>query len=128
MSCTVERPRTNIPLQALTLLNDEAFVESAKSLAAAIDSYQANTIDEKIAFGFRRCVARNPHAAETSVIREIYTNEVNRLKDQTGASSKIIGEFQLPSGIERPTDLDSWAAWFCVSNVLLNLDETITKN
>ena len=128
MSCTVERPRTNTPLQALTLLNDEAFVESAKSLAAAIDSYQANTIDEKIAFGFRRCVARNPHAAETSVIREIYTNEVNRLKDQTGASSKIIGEFQLPSGIERPTDLDSWAAWFCVSNVLLNLDETITKN
>ena len=109
-------------------MNDEAFVEAAKSLAAAIDSHQANTTDGKIAFGFRRCLARDPRAAETSVIREIYTNEVNRLKDHPGASSKIIGEFQLPSGIERPTDLDSWAAWFCVSNVLLNLDETITKN
>ena len=128
MSCTVRRAKTNTPLQALTLMNDEAYVEAAVALGAIIAMHDAPTSDEKVAFAFQRCLARSPNLEELAVVRDIFTHELNRLQTQPEVSKEIIGAFQLPAGIARPADVNSWAAWFCVANVLLNLDETITKN
>lgn len=128
MSCVVERSVTNTPLQALTLLNDEVYVEAAKALALAISDEPANSIDDRIHFAFRRTLARTPNAEELKIVRQLYNGELMRLAAASDRSSEIIGSFADWRESNDPADLNSWGAWFCVANVLLNLDETITKN
>ncbi|MCA9215183.1 MAG: DUF1553 domain-containing protein [Planctomycetales bacterium] len=128
MSCTVQRPLTNTPLQALTLLNDEAYVEAAKAFAAVIATRAPDSLEDRIEFAFGRCLARAPTSEELTVVKEIYEGELARIRQNADESKNIIGSMRLPDHIATPKDRDSWAAWFCVANVLLNLDETISKN
>jgi hypothetical protein len=108
------------------LLNDEAYVEAAKAFGLAIASEPVGTIDDRIIFAFERSLARMPSSEELTIVRELYERELNRL--ELAEASKIIGAYQ-PTFQSKPSlELNSWAAWFCVANVLLNLDETITKN
>jgi hypothetical protein len=94
-SCT-RRIRSNTPLQALTLLNDQQFYEFAEALAEKISTASAATEVEKIRFAFRVCLGREPSAAE----------EVRLL---------------------RLTREHSGEKWLMLARVLLNLDETITR-
>jgi hypothetical protein len=128
MSCVVERPVTNTPLQALTLLNDEAYIEAAKAFALAIANAPAASVEDRVIFAFQRSLSRSPSSEELTVVRELYEQELQRLKAAPGESSKIIGTFQPTSQSKSSVEPNSWAAWFCVANVLLNLDETISKN
>jgi hypothetical protein len=126
-SCGVERPRTNTPLQALTLLNDPAYVEMAMALAARILTAPGAAGDEaRAAYGFRLCVSRAPTPAELEVLLSAYRAELERLKaNPARAAERAAGvrRWQPPAG----TDPVRLAAWFAVANVLLNLDETVTK-
>jgi len=63
VSCT-RRDRSNTPLQALALLNDPVFVEAAIALGERMNTYSAETDEERIRFGFRLCTARYPTASE----------------------------------------------------------------
>src|SRR4029079_15843859 len=60
--CVVRRPRTNTPLQALTILNDPAYVEAAQALARNMIAQGGSTPEDRTTFGFRSCVARAPSA------------------------------------------------------------------
>jgi mono/diheme cytochrome c family protein len=100
-SCT-RRIRSNTPLQALTLLNDEAFVECAVALADRVRREGRGSDADKLRFAFRLCVSRAPGAAEQRRLEEL-------LAQQQRAES------------------DERAAWITVARVLLNLDETITR-
>ncbi len=128
MKCVVQRSRTNTPLQALTLMNDEAYVEAAKSLAARIitDRPQAGP-RERIEYAGKLCLARKLSEAEASFLESMLRAEMEHFRSSPGAAQSLIGGFKLPQGRETPGDLQRWASWFCVANVLLNLDETITK-
>ncbi len=120
-SCVVNRPRTNTPLQALTLMNDEAYVEMAISLAQVIAGRKDLTSEERIVDAFRRAVSRLPTDAEVRVLADVYDRERSRYEQSPAAAEKLVGK--QPAGVNT-TEI---AAWFFVANILLNLDETITK-
>jgi len=120
--CTVRRVRTNTPLQALTTLNDPAFFEAAQALARRITKDAGPDPAARGVYGFRTCLTRRPTAAELERLLGYYRLELKRYQADPKAASQVAGAQAAP-GANR-TEL---AAWTMVSNVLLNLDETITK-
>jgi hypothetical protein len=125
MTCVVKRPETNTPLQALTLLNDQAYVEAAQAFAALIVADESLKSDkDRIKFAFRRCLGREAMPDEHDILAAELAAARNQLPDDTAIAHVAEAlPFPLPEGIDRR----AWWAWFSVTNVLLNLDETITK-
>jgi hypothetical protein len=123
--CTDRRPRTNTPLQALTLLNDPIYVECARVLAQRTIKDGGKTTEERIAYAFRLCVGRAPRAEEVAVLKRVYEKQRERFNRDPEAAKKLIrvGESPLPEGVD-PAEL---ATWTTIGNILLNLDETITR-
>ncbi len=123
--CTDQRARTNTPLQALVLLNDPGFVEAARALAQRVIISGGSSPTERLDFAFKLCTARKPEIAEAQVLLAIYEAQLARFKQDPEAAKKLthVGESAVPAGLD-PAEL---AAWTAVGNVLLNLDETITK-
>ena len=125
-SC-VRRLRSNTPLQALASLNEVVFTECAQALA--LHSLEHATDEqERISYAFRRCVGRKPAEDELKELQALLKREKSHIGEgwidipalATGKSGVI---YNLPKGTT-PTEL---AAYTVVSRVLLNLDETITK-
>jgi mono/diheme cytochrome c family protein len=124
-SCTVRRERTNTPLQALVLMNDVQFVESARALAERALREGGPTPESRAADLFRRATARNPDAGELAELTAAYRDFAAAYAKDTAAAKKLItvGETK-PDASLNPTDL---AAWTMVANLVLNLDEVINK-
>ncbi len=123
--CTVRRDRTNTPLQALVTLNDPVYVEAAQALGRKMNAEGGATVEEKIAFGLRRALIREPDEAETARLSELF-NEAREDYADRPDDAKMLAENPLgpvPEG-ESAVDL---AAWTVVSNVILNLDEMFMK-
>jgi hypothetical protein len=127
ISC-VRRARANTPLQALTTLNETLFIESAQALALKTLREGGATDVQRLTYAFRRCLARKPTKAESGELLELLNKQKQRLTDGwlsaldlTGVDAEHLPT--LPAGAT-PVQL---AAWTTVSRVLLNLDETITK-
>lgn len=121
VACT-RRPRSNTPLQALTLANDRAFYEIAQGFSRTIISGEPVDDEARIRSAFKRCFAREPSDQERSTLRGYV--EAQRLHFAAApeqAERVLPGE--LPPGIDRPQA----AAWTMLARVLLNLDEFITR-
>ena len=118
------RPRTNTPLQALATLNDKGFVDCSAALARRMLTEAPNE-RTRATFGFRCCVSRPPTDAELNQVLLLYRASVDKYRKDPAAAKVLAsaGEFALPTG----ADAAEVAAWTVVANVLLNLDETITK-
>ncbi|RYG34373.1 DUF1553 domain-containing protein, partial [bacterium] len=112
--CTVRRIRTNTPLQALTLLNDQEMMEAASALGQRMRSTKGD-VSAQISAGFRLCTGRAAKPSE----RERLTALLTKLRQRYEAKPEDVKKL----GTGSPED----AAWTMVGNVLLNLDETITK-
>ena len=126
-SCVVDRPRTNTPIQALTLLNDPAYVEMAWALARRIlrDRPGGDT-RERVSYGFRLCLARAPKPAEATHLIGVHDHELARLRGSPGTVRVLLSEVS-QGGLPEDIDASELASWFFVANILLNLDETITR-
>jgi hypothetical protein len=126
-SCVVKRPRTNTPLQALTLLNDPVYVEAAlalaKRLAAGPLQKARPSVAERVVYGFRLCLARHPSERETELLRTLYEHALAKYQANPAAARALLQQ----TAPDTELDVARWAAWFQVATVLLNLDETITK-
>ena len=125
-ACTINRSRTNTPLQALTLLNDPAYIEIATGLARRLATHGMNdgmTDRERIAYAFRLCVARQPLDVEVDHLTKVFEQELKHFQDHPQAAQKLISAKDRPEGV----GASRMAAWLYVANILLNLDETITK-
>jgi hypothetical protein len=115
-TCT-RRIRSNTPLQALALLNDTAYVEFAEGLAARVlKEVPANDMT-RLEHAFRLCLARKPSATEATRLSELLKSETASMTD---AETKVV---KAPAGVEPK----QFAVWTTVARVLLNLDETITR-
>jgi Protein of unknown function (DUF1553)/Protein of unknown function (DUF1549)/Planctomycete cytochrome C len=127
-SACVRRARSNTPLQALATLNEPLFVESARALALRTLDHGGKTDAERLAYAFRLCVARNPTSEERGVLLAFLQKQEQRLA--TGwLSARDLTGFAVTDKTPLPADStpNQWAAWTTLSRVLLNLDETVTK-
>jgi hypothetical protein len=122
LSACTRRPRSNTPLQALTLLNDQAFVEFAQALAARVLKTTAKSDSELIETAFRFCLARKPSAVEKKRLLELLNKELAAFAKSPQEAAAIVSEKKYAM-----LDAKELAAWTTVSRVLLNLDETITR-
>ena len=124
VACT-RRPRTNTPLQALVTLNDPAFVEAAVALAARARAAGGEP-ERRVEAAFRLCTARRPEPAESARLLALYRSERRRFEADPGAAVELVsGSRSAPIVVDG--DAVDLAAWAVVANVLLNLDETLTK-
>ena len=127
MSCVVDRPVTNTPLQALNLMNDAVFVEAAKHLASRIViELPESTIEQKIEFAFQSVLARKPNQPEIQVLARLFRQELAQMDAKKQKSFFESFPKTLPNLSKR--QMTEIAAWFAVTNTLLNLDEAITKS
>lgn len=128
-SC-VRRSRSNTPLQALVTLNETVFVECAQALAARMIREAGPQQTERIRHGFRLCVSRHPHPRELAELNELLERQRTYLRRQTAAPNTALA-FPDPAAtagkLEAEIAPSEFAAWTAVARVLLNLDETITK-
>jgi hypothetical protein len=123
--CTVSRPRTNTPVQALVTLNDPTFVEAARVFAQRILSEGPADVDGRLTYAFRAALARAPVAAEISVLKARYQSFAAYFQTHPDSASKLISVGMSP----RLANLDEaeHAAWTGLAQIILNLDETITR-
>jgi hypothetical protein len=123
--CVARRPRTNTPLQALTLLNDPQFVEAARAFACRMLREGGKETDERLAYGFQLATSRLPEPSELEVLRQLLKTELAAYRQDAGAAEQLqsVGDYQ-PA---REGDSAELAAWTTVASLILNLDETVTK-
>jgi hypothetical protein len=125
------RPKSNTPLQALTTLNEPVFVECARALASELLSDNDTTDSQRMASAVRRCLSREPDTNELQVLQSFLDQQRKRfnggadpwplLADDDQTKQKLTAAMP---GDATPADL---AAWTALARVVLNLDETITK-
>lgn len=123
--CVVKRTRSNTPLQALLLLNDAAYVECAQALARRVIREADPSVEARMTHAFRLCLSRQPKPEEVQRLVQLYQQQLSRYKeDRAGAGKMATSELgPAPDGVS----VHELAAWTVVANVLLNLDEMITK-
>ncbi len=124
--CTVRRIRTNTPLQALVTLNDPVYVEAAQAMARRIlREAPSAEIADRIEYAYLLAASRPPNETERTRIAALYADELARFASDEAAATAIATDplGSLPAGTV-PAEAASWTV---VSNVLLNLDEVLTK-
>ncbi len=120
--CTLKRPRTNTPLQALVLLNEETWFEAARVLAASLLS-TPSTDSEKLAEALRTVLSREASDAELRDLFALLTKARERFTADPEAAARVAAK---PPREENPAVIDL-AAWSVVVHTLFNLDEAITR-
>jgi hypothetical protein len=125
----VQRVRSNTPLQALTTLNEDLFVESSRALGRQVALNSSGSEEDRIVEAFRRVICRRPTDDEKTALLEFLQLQKTRF-----ASEPEEFAWRLANGTkeERPAlsegvSVADLAAWTAVSRVILNLDEAITK-
>ena len=123
--CCAERTRSNIPQQALVLLNDPTYVEAARSFAARILKEGPAAPDARIAWAWQQTLQRDPRPLELTTVR----NLLNDQQRAYTADPKSAGELLKTGFAPMPEGLNTaeLAAWTHVARVLLNLHESITR-
>jgi hypothetical protein len=125
-SC-VRRTRSNTPMQALTTLNEPVFLESARALGRRALA-EGGSDDDRLVFVFRLCAGRKPSKKELDVLRAFLGRQATRFAEEGAkpwdlAADDTAHPPKLPAGVTPARA----AAWTAVARLLLNLDETITK-
>jgi hypothetical protein len=123
--CTAQRPISNTPLQALTLLNDPSFVEAARALAGRILREGGTSEAERLCWAWRTVLLRPPEQREVAVLARVLRLTQASYAGDAALAGKLlqVGQASVPSG-----DAVELAAWTAVARVLLNLDETLTRS
>jgi hypothetical protein len=134
--CTVTRPATTTPLQALTLLNDPVYVECARMLGQrmlkdreavrrARDLKKPEEDARRLAYGFRLCTSRPPTEPELQILRKLLDDQRAHFKGDVPTAKKLLAVGD--SRVDESLDPAEAAAWACVGGALLNLDATIHR-
>ncbi|MFM9081082.1 MAG: PSD1 and planctomycete cytochrome C domain-containing protein [Opitutaceae bacterium] len=124
--CTADRNRSNLPQQALVLLNDPTYVEAARVFAARIITEGGAESAGRIRYAWRRALQREPRAEEIRVAEELLATQgvVYVAHPKAAAALIATGQSPAPAGLD-PVEL---ARWTHVARVLLNLHESITRS
>ncbi len=123
--CVVRRIRTNTPLQALVTLNDPAYVEAAGALGNAMLTAQLPDLKSRLIYGFRRATSRTPSDPEIKNLLKLYAETDERFKYHSADAKSLLKSANC-SPINGHTSAEQ-ADFTVIANVLLNLDEVLTK-
>jgi hypothetical protein len=122
--CTVRRPRTNTPLQALALMNDVTYVEASRKFAERMMT-QGSTPAEWLAWGWRQATARPPEKAELDILTAGYQRRLDHYRSAPEAAAKLLKTGESP--VPKDADPAVLAALSVTASLILNLDEVITR-
>ncbi len=124
-TCTVRRARTNTPLQALLLMNDIQYVEAARKLAERMMLEGGSTTEQRALYGFRLATGRHPQHEEIAILTTVFGNQLAEYQADRTAADKLlrVGDSKRNESLEA----NELAAWTMIANLILNLDETVTK-
>ena len=124
--CAAERNRSNIPQQALVLLNDPTYVEAARAFATRIMKEGGADSASRIAWAWRQALSRPPRADETATTRSLLEKHLTEYRRDPHAAEALIKVGLTPA----PNSIDAadLAAWTSVARVILNLHEVITRS
>ncbi|MEM9527796.1 MAG: DUF1553 domain-containing protein, partial [Bacteroidota bacterium] len=122
--CLVKRSTTNTPLQALNLLNDPQFVETARVLAQRVQ-LEKESVEEQLALAFRLVAGRKAKEKEVAVLRDLFEEEFSRFQESPSAADSLltVGEYPVLESL----DPLKTAALASVGNVLFSFDEAYVK-
>ena len=124
-TCTIRRARTNTPLQALVLMNDPVYVEAARALGLRILREGGESLEDRIRHGWRLVLGRMPVEAELREMEQAWQDEFEHFRQHRSEANQLIHVGASEPPVE--VDICRLAAWTVIGNILLNLDETITK-
>jgi hypothetical protein len=124
--CRTRRERTNTPLQALLMMNDVTYFEAARHLAYRMLHEGGASDADRLRFGFRLVTARVPAEDECAILVQNLEAQRSlfRANDEAARKATSVGESPVPDDVPR----DELAAFTMVANLLLNLDEAVTRN
>ena len=124
--CIVRRSTTNTPLQALVLMNDPTYVEASRKFAERLMLEGGSTPAQRIDYAYRLALLRFPKDAERKVVLAYYQQQLAVYQKDNAAAMKLlaVGESKRNETLPVP----ELAAWASVANLILNLDEVITKD
>jgi cytochrome c553 len=124
-TCIVRPARTNTPLQALVTLNDTTFVEAARKMAERVLREGGDSPDERIDYAVKLILSRPPNAIEESIFRNAYRRQLARFQQQPDEAAKLLSVGESPA--DASLDPAELAACAVLCNLILNLDETLTR-
>jgi hypothetical protein len=120
------RPRSNTPLQSLTMANDKAFFEMAQGLAerlmSLVDGTDAAANKDRIREAFRICYARLPTSAETELVSQFQQHQMSQFKADSKAATKVA-----PRDHDESYPVEVAASWTAVARAMMNADEFVTR-
>ncbi len=124
--CTVDRVRSNTPLQALVLLNDPTYVEAARVFAGRILREGGSEPETRLQWAFREALARPANERELAVLLPLVSRSIEEFKADRTAAEKLIAVGQSPPASDlEPAEL---AGWTQIARVIFNLHEFVTRN
>ncbi|MFT7619775.1 MAG: mono/diheme cytochrome c family protein [Planctomycetota bacterium] len=123
--CTVSRPTTTTPLQALVLLNDPVYVEAAKMLGQRMLKKGGDKDAARLAFGYRLCTSETIDAARLKVLTELLANQRKHFSSHEEDAKKLMGVGD--AKVDESLKASELAAWTSVASALLNMDITIHR-
>jgi hypothetical protein len=124
-TCAVRRSRTNTPLQSLNLLNDPTYVEAARFLAERMVRDGGESAMSRITHGFRLLLARAPRADELGILTAAYERAAREFSNDPAGAAELLAVGAVPA--DSKLDRTQLAALTTVASILMNLDETVTK-
>jgi hypothetical protein len=124
--CTVDRPRSNTPLQAMVLLNDPTYVEAARVFAERLIRQGGPTAPGRIQFGYLQALSRRANNGEVKLLETLWQKHFEEFKTDKSSAEALLSVGDHPQS--KDFDAAELAAWTSVARVILNLHETITRN
>lgn len=121
--CVADRPKSNTPQQALTLLNDPTYIEAAQALAGRILKEGGQDTTSRLQWAYRQVLSREPHPAEIALLEGVLLKQAERFKADPAAAKQLLAVGPSPGEV----NAEELAAWTSVARILLNLHETITR-
>jgi hypothetical protein len=125
-SCVVRMNVTNTPLQALDLMNNVAYVEAARVLAQRMMKEGGTAPQDRVAYAFRLATSRPPTRAESQILTQALTTELETFKTNREAALKYVSHGESPR--DERLDVSELAAYTSVASLILNQSQTIVKN
>ena len=122
--CTIQRPRSNTPLQALNLMNAPTYVEASRFLAVRMMENSADA-PQRLAYGFRAALARTPRPAEMTILERAHQRALADFRADPEAAKALLAVGTKPA--DPKYDSAELAAFTSVASTILCMDETITK-